>query len=152
MTHNRRDPWNPYRADAVPRKAPDMAARPMIGKDETLGLETPEGFDREAATNGAATSPIGTAIEEIAPLALEGFSPQNTILAGALIGWIFAGRRGSKGQGVRVMDVFILGPLMAQAGLWESRNEPWAQALMRAAAGATVTYNLRNFLTTARGR
>ena len=48
------------------------------------------------------------------------------------------------------MDVFILGPLMAQAGLWESRNEPWAQALMRAAAGATVTYNLRNYLTTAR--
>lgn len=147
MSHNRRDPWNPYdkRADAVPRKAPDMAARPMLG-DETLGLETPEGFDREAATAEPEVGPL-----ELAPLTLEGFSPRNTILAGALIGWIFAGRRGTKGQGVRLMDVFILGPLMAQAGLWESRNEPWAQALMRAAAGATVTYNLRNYLVT-RGR
>lgn len=133
----------PYRADARPRKAPDMAARPMIGEDETLGLETPEGFERPEAE--AEVGPL-----EIAPLTLEGFSPQNTILAGAVIGWIFAGRRGTKGQGVRLMDVFVLGPLMAQAGLWESRNEPWAQALMRAAAGATVTYNLRNYLTTAR--
>ncbi len=115
-------------------------------------LDTPAGFDREAATAAATpeASPIESALEQIAPLTLEGFSPQNTILAGALVGWIFAGRRGSKGQGVRLMDVFILGPLMAQAGLWESRDKPWAQALMRAAAGATVTYNLRNYLTTAR--
>jgi hypothetical protein len=124
-----------------------MAARP-IGKDETLGLETPEGF--RLSEDDQEAGPIESAVEEIAPLALEGFSPQNTILAGALIGWMFAGRRGTKGQGVRLMDVFILGPLMAQAGLWESRDKPWAQALMRAAAGATVTYNLRNYLTTAR--
>lgn len=98
-------------------------------------LETPPTFEAE--------EPLGP---QVAPLAAEGFSPQNTILAGALIGWVMAGRRGDKGQGVRLMDVFILGPLMAQAGLWESRDKPWAQALMRAAAGATVTYNLRNYL------
>jgi hypothetical protein len=112
-------------------------------------LDTPAGFERPTAEAEAA-GPIEAAVSEIAPLALEGFSPQNTIMAGAVIGWIFAGRRGTKGQGVRLMDVFILGPLMAQAGLWESRDKPWAQALMRAAAGATVTYNLRNYLTTAR--
>jgi len=115
-------------------------------------LDTPAGFDREAATAEAEATPEASPLlEQLAPLTLEGFSPQNTILAGAVIGWIFAGRRGTKGQGVRLMDVFILGPLMAQAGLWESRDKPWAQALMRAAAGATVTYNLRNYLTT-RGR
>ena len=116
-----------------------------------LGLETPAGFERPApAPSGPQVAPATT--DRIEPLTLEGFSPQNTILAGALVGWIMAGRRGTKGQGVRLMDVFILGPLMAQAGLWESRNKPWAQALMRAAAGATVTYNLRNYLTTAKGR
>ena len=112
-------------------------------------LETPAGFERPAPeTSVGVTDKLA---EQIAPLTLEGFSPQNTILAGAAIGWIMAGRRGTKGQGVRLIDVFVLGPLMAQAGLWESRDKPWAQALMRAAAGATVTYNLRNYLTT-RGR
>ena len=105
-------------------------------------LDTPAGFERPEAVE-----PSGP---QVAPLTLEGFSPQNTILAGALIGWVMAGRRGDKGQGVRLVDVFVLGPLMAQAGLWESRDKPWAQALMRAAAGATVTYNLRNYLTRAR--
>ena len=117
-------------------------------------LDTPAGFDREAATAPPGEASVETTdslLSKIPPLTLEGFSPQNTILAGAVVGWIMAGRRGTKGQGVRLMDVFILGPLMAQAGLWESRDKPWAQALMRAAAGATVTYNLRNYLTT-RGR
>lgn len=108
-------------------------------------LDTPAGFERPTAADG---DPLE--LEAIAPLTLEGFSPQNTILAGALLGWVMAGRRGDKGQGVRLVDVFVLGPLMAQAGLWESRDKPWAQALLRAAAGATVTYNLRNYLTRAR--
>lgn len=113
-------------------------------------LDTPAGFERPAEPEAA--GPVASVVEKIAPLTLEGFSPQNTIIAGAVVGWIMAGRRGTKGQGVRLMDVFVLGPLMAQAGLWESRDKPWAQALMRAAAGATVTYNLRNYLTTARRR
>ncbi len=94
MTHNRRDPWNPYdmRRDAVPRKAPDMAARPMIGKDETLGLETPEGFERPEAE--PEVGPL-----EIAPLTLEGFSPQNTILAGPLSGGSLPGAGGPRARG-----------------------------------------------------
>lgn len=111
-------------------------------------LETPAGFERPAPETSVTST--DEMVPPLAPLTLEGFSPQNTIIAGAVVGWIMAGRRGTKGQGVRLMDVFVLGPLMAQAGLWESRDKPWAQALMRAAAGATVTYNLRNYLTTAR--
>ncbi len=146
MTHTRRQR---ARGAAVPRKAPDMAASPWPGRgggpgglphDENPGLgalETPEGFDAAAAA----------AEEGPAPLSVEGFDPKQILLAGAALGWIWAGRRGrGKGQGIRLLDVFLIGPLFAQAGLWESRDAPWAQALMRVAAGATVTYNLRNYL------
>ena len=65
--------------------------------------------------------------------------------AGALAGWLAADR--AKGQRVRLLDVFALGPFMVYAS--RSARPAWAGALLAAAGAATVTYNGRNYL---RGR
>jgi hypothetical protein len=80
------------------------------------------------------------------------------ILAGAFIGWAAAGRE--KPQGVRLADVFVLGPLMVyvaataarptegRVGLFPGDRASWepATAALVAAGAATITYNGRNYL------
>lgn len=49
-----------------------------------------------------------------------------------------------KSQTVRIVDVFILGPLMARAG-WMLRDKPIGSALLFVGV-LTSLYNARNFL------
>lgn len=63
-------------------------------------------------------------------------------LLGGVAGWTAAGR--PKAQGVRLLDVWILGPFMLLAA-----NEMAAGVLrtgLTVAAAATITYNGRNYL------
>ena len=80
-------------------------------------------------------------------------SDLGAILAGAFMGWAAAGRE--KPQGVRLADVFILGPLMVYVAATAARptegpaeRASWepATAALVAAGAATITYNGRNYL------
>lgn len=55
-----------------------------------------------------------------------------------------------KAQGVRLMDVFLLGPFMMWAA---SRRElgPNARGFLGAAGALTILYNAANYLTVRRG-
>ena len=63
-------------------------------------------------------------------------------LLGGVVGWAAAGR--PKAQGIRLLDAWVLGPIMiyaagrcADAGL---------RTALTAAGAATITYNGRNYL------
>jgi len=52
-----------------------------------------------------------------------------------------------KGQNVRLMDVFLLGPFMVWAG-YKSRDLPqWARTTMVVSGVGTIVYNGFNYLT-----
>jgi len=54
----------------------------------------------------------------------------------------------SKSQGIRVLDVFVIGPMMIYFGV-KAKNEPtWLRALMIGSGVATIVYNGRNYLQT----
>jgi hypothetical protein len=64
------------------------------------------------------------------------------IIAGALVGWI--GATGVKAQNVRLLDVFLVGPLAILATVADlPRSAKLALAFIGA---ATVTYNGRNWM------
>lgn len=66
------------------------------------------------------------------------------LAAGALIGWAAAGL--PKAQGVRLLDVWALGPLMAYVALAHRDSGALPRLALLGAAGATVTFNGRNYL------
>lgn len=48
-----------------------------------------------------------------------------------------------KGQTVRLIDVFFLGPVMIWGGM--QLTDPAARAILIAAGGATIAYNWQNY-------
>ena len=51
-----------------------------------------------------------------------------------------------KAQGIRLLDVFLIGPLMVVGGSRSSLTEPW-RTLLVVAGVLTVLYNGANYLT-----
>ena len=51
-----------------------------------------------------------------------------------------------KGQGLRLIDVLVLGPFMIWAGVQRSRSE-WVSAALVGAGLLTIGFNLDNYLT-----
>jgi hypothetical protein len=49
-----------------------------------------------------------------------------------------------KSQGIRLMDVFLLGPFMVWAGA-RSQLPPWARTFLIGAGVATILYNAWNY-------
>ncbi len=54
-----------------------------------------------------------------------------------------------KAQGVRLMDIFVFGPLMLYAGL-DKEPPKWVKIGMLIIGGGTIIYNLVNYLDVAR--
>ncbi len=50
-----------------------------------------------------------------------------------------------KTQQIRLLDVFVLGPLMIRSGLLNRRTAPLTSWLMVFAGGATVVFNWQNY-------
>lgn len=72
-------------------------------------------------------------------------TPELAALAtGALAGWASAGL--PKAQGVRLLDVWALGPLMVYVALQAADAGELPRLALLAAGAATVTYNGRNYL------
>lgn len=51
-----------------------------------------------------------------------------------------------KGQGLRLIDVLVLGPFMVWAGMQRSRSE-WVGVALVGAGLLTIGFNLDNYLT-----
>lgn len=70
------------------------------------------------------------------------------LAAGGALGWAAGGRR--KAQAVRLVDVWLLGPLMVYVAATSDEPDGGAEELARAAlvvaGAATITYNGRNYL------
>lgn len=69
------------------------------------------------------------------------------LAAGAAVGWAAAGRE--KPQGVRLVDVLLLGPLMVYVATIIDDAEELELSIpltaLTAAGAATITYNARNY-------
>lgn len=66
------------------------------------------------------------------------------ILFGLLIGWVSTS--GTKSQNIRIIDIFIIGPLMIYFG-WNSENiNIGFRILLLFFGSTTITYNLKNYL------
>lgn len=65
-------------------------------------------------------------------------------LAGAIVGW-FAADGINKTPGVRILDVLILGPYLVVVAL-DAKPSQVLRLGLAFAGGATVTYNLKNYL------
>lgn len=63
-------------------------------------------------------------------------------LVGLALGWAAAGR--PKAQGIRLLDVWVLGPLLLYAAT--SAADKGVRTALGVAAGATIAYNGRNYL------
>lgn len=70
-------------------------------------------------------------------------SDKGVLLAGLLIGLAFA--KGDKPQGVRLIDVLALGPLMVVFGTKEKLGT-FERKVLQFAGAATIGYNGRNLL------
>lgn len=57
-----------------------------------------------------------------------------------------------KAQSVRLLDVFVFGPVMLWAGLQRGALPPWARHALIALGIGTVVYNGRNYLAIERGQ
>ena len=70
------------------------------------------------------------------------------IVIGLLLGWVSTS--GVKPQWVRLVDVFVYGPLLIYAGylLWNVSGElnKWIAGALVIIGASTITYNLRNYL------
>jgi hypothetical protein len=53
---------------------------------------------------------------------------------------------GDKSQGVRLVDVLVLGPFMVWAGMQGRLRPDWANAALVVSGVATIFYNGRNYL------
>ncbi len=53
---------------------------------------------------------------------------------------------GDKGQGVRLLDIFVLGPFMIWFGVEAKGLNQMSKNTMIAAGISTIVYNARNFL------
>lgn len=51
-----------------------------------------------------------------------------------------------KAQGIRLLDVFVVGPVMMYAGLQNKKLDPWMRYSLIAIGVSTVFYNGRNYL------
>ena len=54
--------------------------------------------------------------------------------------------RGDKSQGIRLVDVFLLGPFMIWFGIMAEAMPTWSRVLMVLFGVATIYYNGRNYL------
>jgi hypothetical protein len=78
---------------------------------------------------------------------MRGGTVRNEYLAatvGAIVGWLAADAI-NKTPGVRAFDVAILGPFMVIASL-ETSLTGFQRCALAFAGGATMTYNLKNYL------
>ena len=53
--------------------------------------------------------------------------------------------KGDKSQGIRLIDVFLLGPFMIWIGVVRGSVPEWASVLMIISGVFTVVYNARNY-------
>ena len=67
-----------------------------------------------------------------------------TLAVGAVAGWTAGGS--PKAQGVRLLDVWALGPLMAYVAMQTTEAGELSRLALLAAGAATVTFNGRNYL------
>jgi hypothetical protein len=66
-------------------------------------------------------------------------------LVAASLGW-WAAASGAKTQGIRLLDVFVYGPLLVTLAVWPSLvTEDWARAGLIVMGATTITYNARNW-------
>jgi len=56
----------------------------------------------------------------------------------------------SKSQGIRALDVFVIGPMVIYFGVKAKQEPAWLRALMIGSGVATVYYNARNYTQTKR--
>lgn len=59
-------------------------------------------------------------------------------------------RETSKGQIVRLIDVFVLGPATILAALWPGALPTWFRVALLGYGAATIVYNARNYFATRR--
>ena len=71
------------------------------------------------------------------------------VALGLLLGYVSTS--GSKSQWIRLVDIFIIGPLMIYLGAYGyNTNNDWLCLLLVFFGATTITYNLRNCITIAR--
>lgn len=70
-----------------------------------------------------------------------------SLLAGVLATW------GTKTQWMRLLDVFVMGPVLIWAGATQLKEQSgwFTQAVLIAMGAATIGYNARNYLTEVKG-
>lgn len=67
------------------------------------------------------------------------------VCVGLLLGYIST--TGTKSQWIRLVDIFIIGPLMIILGYQQyTRTHQWLNILLIFFGATTITYNLRNYL------
>ncbi len=64
------------------------------------------------------------------------------LLVGLFLGWMTT--TGTKSQWIRLVDVFIYGPILIYAATQVSSR--WLQIVLVLMGATTITYNLRNYL------
>ena len=65
------------------------------------------------------------------------------VLIGLVLGWISTS--GKKSQIIRIMDTFIIGPLMIYVG-WKESENIILRLFLIFFGSTTITYNLKNYL------
>lgn len=64
------------------------------------------------------------------------------MLISLIIGWLST--QGSKTQSIRLLDIFIIGPLLIYTGMKEATS-PLIQILLVVFGSTTITYNTHNY-------
>lgn len=72
-----------------------------------------------------------------------------SIIAGLILGWVMTS--GTKSQAVRLIDVFIIGPIMIYAGYFIlTKSENLIHLIISLSlfiiGGSTISYNFKNYL------
>lgn len=70
-----------------------------------------------------------------------------TIFTGLLLGWVST--EGSKSQSIRLLDIFLLGPLMIYVAItsyFQIVIHPTYILLLLFFGATTISYNLKNYL------
>jgi len=65
-------------------------------------------------------------------------------LLGAFLGWVST--QGTKSQWVRLLDVFVYGPILIYAGYLLWKENVWFAGALILMGASTITYNLRNYI------
>jgi hypothetical protein len=66
------------------------------------------------------------------------------VAIGLVLGWF--NTTGFKSQNIRILDVFVIGPLMIVGGMCGLKNEAWWGLPLIFFGATTITYNGKNYL------